>query len=56
MTNTSGLDIPLCFGGTCVANISSGNSYRSDPAIIEANSQNGNYDHFLNLKSGVNTN
>lgn len=56
MTNTTGLNTQLCFGGTCVADITAGNSYPSDPAIIEANSQNGNYDHFLNLNSGADTN
>lgn len=56
MTNTTGVNTQLCFGGTCVADISAGNSYPSDPAIIGANAQNGNYDHFLNLNSGVDTN
>lgn len=56
MTNTTGLSTQLCFGGTCVADIAAGNSYPSDSDIIEANSQNGNYDHFLNRNSGANTN
>lgn len=56
-TNADGTNVQLCLGDVCLATIVAGNSYPPNfPAIIEGNSENGNFDHFLNLNSGIDTN
>jgi hypothetical protein len=41
-------------GDVCLPEIIAGNSYPPNfAAIIEGNSENGNFDHFLNLNSGI---
>ena len=55
-TNTDGTNVQLCLGDVCLGTIIAGNSYPPNfPAIIDPNSENGNFDHFLNLNSGINT-
>lgn len=54
--NSNGSNVQLCFGNICVPNITTGNSYPNVPAFIEANSSNGNFDHFLNTNTGINPN
>lgn len=56
ITNATGADVQLCFGNVCVNNITVGSSYPNLPAVIEANSANGDYDHFLNLNTGTDPN
>ena len=51
--NADGNDVQFCFGSVCVSGISEGTSYPNSPAVIPANGQNGNFDHFLNLSSGT---
>ena len=53
IVNTDGNDVQLCFGNVCVSGISEGTKYPNSPAVIPANGQNGNFDHFLNLSSGT---
>lgn len=54
ITNADGTNVQLCLGDVCLPEIIAGNSYPpSFPAIIEGNSENGNFDHFLNLNSGI---
>ena len=56
-TNTDGTNVQLCLGDVCLGTIVPGNSYPPNfPAFIDANSENGNFDHFLNLNSGINPN
>jgi hypothetical protein len=54
--NADGTNVQLCLGDVCLSSLTPGNSYPNNPAIIEANASNGNFDHFLNLNSGINTN
>lgn len=51
--NGDGNDVQLCFGNVCAAGIVEGNSYPNNAAIIPANGENGNFDHFLNLSAGT---
>jgi Secretion system C-terminal sorting domain len=53
IVNADGNDVQLCFGNVCVSGISEGTKYPNIPAVIPANGQNGNFDHFLNLSSGT---
>lgn len=56
-TNTDGTNVQLCLGDVCLGTIVPGNSYPPNfPAFIDGNSENGNFDHFLNLNSGLDTN
>jgi len=56
ISNADGTSVQLCLGDVCVGTIVAGNSYPPNfPAVIDANSENGNFDHFLNLNSGINT-
>lgn len=52
ISNADGSNVQLCFGDICVSNITPGNSYPNNPSIIEGNSSNGNFDHFLNNNTG----
>lgn len=56
IVNADGTNVQLCFGPVCVPTITIGNSYPNIAAVIEANSSNGNFDHFLNLNTGINPN
>ena len=56
ITNANGSNVQLCFGNVCVFSVTSGNSYPSIPAVIEAHSSNGDFDHFMNLNTGIDTN
>ena len=56
ITNADGTGIQLCFGNVCVATIAEGVSYPSgNPASIPAQGVNGNFDHFLNENTGLDT-
>ena len=55
MINATGTNLQFCFGNICVGTISQGSTYPDMPAIIPANGQNGNFDHFLNTASGINS-
>lgn len=52
--NSTGTNLQLCVGNVCLSTITAGSSYPNFPAVIEANGQNGDFDHFLNLNSGIN--
>lgn len=55
ITNADGTNVQLCVGDVCLNEIFVGNSIPPNfPAMIEGNSENGNFDHFLNLNSGIN--
>lgn len=55
-TNTDGTNVQLCLGDVCLGTIIAGNSYPPNfPAIIDPTSENGNFDHFLNLNPGIDT-
>ena len=57
ITNADGTNVQFCLGDVCLGTVVAGNSYPpSFPAIIDANSENGDFDHFLNLNSGINPN
>ena len=57
ITNADGTGIQLCFGNVCVSSISPGFSYpTNNPASIPAQGVNGNFDHFLNENTGINSN
>ncbi len=56
IVNANGTNVQLCFGPVCVPTITIGNSYPNIAAVIEANSSNGNFDHFLNLNTGIDPN
>lgn len=51
--NSNGTNLQLCVGNVCLSTITAGSSYPNFPAVIEANGQNGDFDHFLNLNSGI---
>lgn len=53
ITNASGGDVQLCFGGVCFGSITAGNSYPDNPDPIDGNGENGNFDHFYNNSSGI---
>jgi hypothetical protein len=55
ITNATGSNVQLCFGDVCVNNITAGNSYPNIAGVIPAEGSNGNFDHFLNTNTGVNT-
>jgi Secretion system C-terminal sorting domain len=55
LTNTDGTNTQLCFGTVCASDVTEGTSYPNNPAIVPANGQNGNFDHFLNMNGGINT-
>ena len=54
ITNGNGIGTQLCFGGVCVSDISAGNTYPSNAAVIPANGSNENNDHFLSTTAGTN--
>lgn len=54
IVNANGSDVQLCFGPVCVPSITIGNSYPNIAAVIEANSANGDFDHFINFNPGTN--
>lgn len=54
ITNSNGSDVQLCFGDVCYANISAGNSYPNVAYFLDANGENGNFDHFYNNSNGLN--
>ena len=57
MTNTNGNDVQLCLGNVCVPSVIQGNSYPPNfPANVDANGENGDFDHFLNMNPGTNPN
>jgi hypothetical protein len=57
VTNSDGTNVQFCLGDVCLATVTAGNSYPPNfPAFIDANSENGDFDHFLNLNSGINPN
>jgi hypothetical protein len=56
IVNSNGSNLQLCVGNVCLSTITAGNSYPNFPAVIEANSENGNFDHFLNLNTGIDQN
>lgn len=53
IVNSTGTDLQLCVGNVCLSTITAGSSYPNFPAVIEANSENGNFDHFVNYNSGI---
>lgn len=53
IVNADGNDVQFCFGNVCVSGINEGTKYPNNPAIIPANGQNGNFDHFLNTSTGT---
>lgn len=53
IVNSNGTNLQLCVGNVCLSTITAGNSYPNFPAVIEANSENGNFDHFVNYNSGI---
>lgn len=56
ITNADGTNVQLCIGNVCLATIFAGSSYPPNfPILIDGNGENGNFDHFLNLNTGVNT-
>jgi hypothetical protein len=56
ISNADGTNVQLCLGDVCLGTIVAGNSYPPNfPAMIDGNSENGNFDHFLNLNSGINS-
>ncbi len=55
ITNADGTNVQLCLGDVCLNTIAVGSSYPPNfPAMIDGNSENGNFDHFLNLNPGIN--
>jgi Secretion system C-terminal sorting domain len=57
VTNSDGTNVQFCLGDVCLGTVTAGNSYPPNfPAFIDANSENGDFDHFLNLNSGINPN
>jgi hypothetical protein len=56
IVNSNGTNLQLCVGNVCLSTITAGNSYPNFPAVIEANSENTNFDHFLNLNAGIDQN
>ncbi len=52
MTNATGGNLQFCIGPVCVNNITVGNSYPNSGFTIEANGENGNFDHFDNHYAG----
>jgi hypothetical protein len=56
ITNADGTNVQLCIGNVCLATIFAGSSYPPNfPILIDGNGENGNFDHFLNLNTGLNT-
>jgi len=53
IVNANGTNLQLCVGDVCLSTITAGNTYPNFPAVIEANGQNGDFDHFLNLNTGI---
>lgn len=53
IVNSNGTNLQLCIGGVCLLSITAGNTYPNFPAIIEANGENGNFDHFVNFNPGI---
>ena len=53
IVNSNGTNLQLCVGNVCLSTITAGNSYPNFPAVIEANSENSNFDHFLNMNAGI---
>ena len=53
IVNSNGTNLQLCVGNVCLSTITAGSSYPNFPAVIEAHNQNGDFDHFLNLNSGI---
>ncbi len=51
--NSNALNLQLCISPICVPEIAVGNSYPTDGSIIPANGRNGNFDHFINMNSGI---
>ena len=56
ITNADGTNVQLCIGNVCLGTIFAGSSYPPNfPILIDGNGENGNFDHFLNLNTGINT-
>ena len=55
MTNTLGNNVIYCVQPNCISSLVVGNAFPSAGAIIPAGGTNGNFDHFENLDSGINT-
>ncbi|WP_298221396.1 T9SS type A sorting domain-containing protein [Flavobacterium sp.] len=53
IVNANGTNLQLCVGDVCLSTITAGSTYPNFPAVIEANGQNGDFDHFLNLNTGI---
>lgn len=53
ITNSVGNNLQLCVGDVCLNSISAGSTYPNFPAMIPANGQNGNFDHFVNYNGGI---
>lgn len=56
MTNTTGNNVIYCVQPNCISNLVAGNPFPSAGAVIPAGGTNGNFDHFENLDTGINTN
>ncbi|MGK4569340.1 T9SS type A sorting domain-containing protein [Flavobacterium sp. 3HN19-14] len=54
ITNGNGTNVQFCIGLICVANLTVGNSYPNTGVIIDAQGDNGNFDHFENSNTGLN--
>lgn len=54
IVNSTGNNLQLCVGGVCLSAITTGATYPNFPAIIPANGENGNFDHFVNYNPGIN--
>jgi hypothetical protein len=54
IVNSTGNNLQLCVGGVCLSTITTGATYPNFPAIIPANGENGNFDHFVNYNPGIN--
>jgi hypothetical protein len=55
MTNTNGNNVVYCVQPNCISNLVVGNPFPSAGAIIPAGGTNGNFDHFENLDTGINS-
>jgi Secretion system C-terminal sorting domain len=51
--NSDASNLQLCISPICVPGLVVGNSYPEDGSIIPANGRNGNFDHFINMNSGI---
>lgn len=53
IVNSTGTNLQLCVGDVCLLSVTAGSIYPNFPAVIPANGENGNFDHFVNYNGGI---